>query len=52
MNGPVEPPADLRQSAVAMHQMFIAYVDAGFTETQALELVKQFIPRVEVPPST
>lgn len=31
----LEPPADMREMANAQYQMFVAYVDAGFTPEQA-----------------
>lgn len=36
----IEPHADLRKGATMTREAFIAFVDAGFTEDQALELVK------------
>jgi hypothetical protein len=38
-NGPIEPHADLRQGATALFELFCAYVQAGFTEDQALRIV-------------
>lgn len=35
---PESPMSALAQGAVASHEMFRAYVDAGFTEPQALEI--------------
>lgn len=35
-NGPVEPNADMRVFASHIRQMFIALIQEGFTETQAL----------------
>lgn len=34
-----EPRAELRQAATAMREMFVALVQTGFTEEQALTLV-------------
>lgn len=34
----IEPSSDHRQAAATIWQMFRAYVDEGFTETQALAL--------------
>lgn len=31
---------DLRTAAIAMHEMLISYMRAGFTRKEALELVK------------
>jgi hypothetical protein len=39
----IEPPADLRNAAIAQYQMYIAYIDAGFTEKQALSLIRAII---------
>jgi hypothetical protein len=36
----IEPPADLRMIANMMFQLYTAFIQAGFTETQAMELVK------------
>lgn len=36
-----EPAADLRQAASALRQMFVALVQEGFTEKQALIIVGQ-----------
>jgi hypothetical protein len=33
-----EPLAPLREAAVALHELFRAYQEAGFTESQALAL--------------
>lgn len=41
--GPVEPSADSRQFAVAMHQMFTALTLEGFREDQALIIIGQVI---------
>lgn len=39
MGGPCEPSADLRQAASAMRQMFVALVNEGFSEDQALQII-------------
>lgn len=39
MNTPREPSADLRTAASQLHQMFVALVQEGFTEQQALQVV-------------
>ncbi|MCX5066664.1 hypothetical protein OOJ91_12320 [Micromonospora lupini] len=36
---PVEPSADLRQFASGVRQMFVALVNEGFTERQALAVI-------------
>lgn len=35
----VEPSAAVRQAAKALHQMFVALRDEGFTEQQALSVI-------------
>lgn len=35
-------------SAIAIHEMFVSLVKAGFTEEQALELVKAMLTRPPV----
>lgn len=52
---PDEPrdPNDLspmRQSAVALHEMFLHYVAAGFLEDQALRLIAYQLKRPQDPP--
>lgn len=37
--GPASPITVLAQGAAATHELFRAYVDAGFTEDQALALI-------------
>jgi hypothetical protein len=39
----IEPHGDIRQGAATFYQFFVAYVQAGFTEDQALELVKTIL---------
>lgn len=41
--GPQDPLTGLAQAAAAIHEMFTAYVDAGFTEQQALYLVGRIV---------
>jgi len=36
----IENSMTLRDAAIGLHQLFVAYQEAGFTETQALQLVK------------
>ena len=35
----VEPPAEIRAGARQIRSLFVAYMDAGFTDAQAMELV-------------
>jgi hypothetical protein len=37
---PVEPSADLRQIALQIRGLYLAYRESGFTEEQAMDLVK------------
>ena len=39
MTNPAEPLTQLAEGAAQMHEMFLAYQHAGFTEHQALYLV-------------
>jgi len=43
MNGPIEPAANLRQIAATLHQTFLAFVQEGFTEHQALVVLGQLL---------
>lgn len=43
MTDPEDPITQLAAAAVSLHELFIAYVGAGFTEPQALYLVGQTI---------
>lgn len=42
-NGPIEPAADAREVARAVHQQFVALTQEGFTEHQALVIIGQMI---------
>lgn len=39
--GPNNPISALLEAAISMHEMYVSFVAAGFTETQALTLVAQ-----------
>jgi hypothetical protein len=43
MSQPPDPLTVLAEAAAQLHEMFISYVRAGFTEQQALYLVGQVI---------
>lgn len=45
-----EPSADIRQAASAMHEIFTALTDEGFTETQALVILGQMLAANQRPP--
>lgn len=39
----VEPSAEARQAAKDIHEMFVAFMDEGFTEDQALTILGQMM---------
>lgn len=43
MNEPQDPITELAEAAASQHEMFMAWVEAGFTESQAMELMKTVI---------
>lgn len=43
MNTPESPLGNMAMAAVSLHEMFQAYVTAGFTEEQALDLTKHVL---------
>lgn len=47
-----EPLTALGEGAAQMHEMFLAYVQVGFTEQQALYLVGQALKAMLSPPTT
>jgi hypothetical protein len=42
-NGPIEPSADLRQMAATLHGMYVALMQEGFTEREALVIIGQIL---------
>jgi hypothetical protein len=42
-NSPQEPTADIRAAASAVRQTFVALVNEGFTEYQALVIIGQIL---------
>ncbi len=40
MNGPLDPISTLDMAAAQQHELYTAWIDAGFTEQQAFELLK------------
>lgn len=51
MTEPLDPMTQLQQAATQVHELFLAYVAAGFTEPQALQLVCSTIAAYVRPPS-
>lgn len=43
MNHQIEPHSDIRENAATMFQLFVAYVQAGFTEEQAMTLLREIV---------
>jgi len=41
----MEPRSDFRQAAAAAREVFVAMVDAGFTEAQAMQVVLAILTR-------
>lgn len=39
--GPISPIGALLEAALTMHELYVSFILAGFTETQALTLVAQ-----------
>lgn len=42
-NGPVEPAADMRKFAAGMRQIYIALIQEGFTQQEALVIIGQLL---------
>lgn len=42
-NGPIEPAADMREAANGLRQMYIALVQEGFSDQQALVIIGQIL---------
>lgn len=42
-NGPIEPSADLRVLANTVRQVFLALIQEGFNEQQALTIIGQIL---------
>lgn len=40
---PTDPLTELGQAAQQMHELYLTWIDAGFTESQALYLLAQVI---------
>lgn len=39
LNGPVEPSAETRQAANALRQMYVALIEQGFTQDEAMGII-------------
>jgi len=48
---PADPVSTLLEAALSLHTLFLAYQDAGFSETQALALVQTTILASSTGPS-
>jgi hypothetical protein len=42
----IEPSGDLRFAAVNIRQMYLAFIESGFTDEQAMRLVVHLLPGV------
>ncbi len=42
---PANPFSEMAESAIAMHEIYVSYVQAGFTRSEALELIALIITR-------
>jgi hypothetical protein len=51
MTTPTEPLTELAESTAQMHEMFLAYQEAGFTENQALYLIGCALKAMLSPPT-
>lgn len=45
MTGPKDPFGELAQAAIQIHELFVSFISAGFTEEQALRLTIAMLPR-------
>lgn len=43
MGDPEDPLTELAAGAAQVHEMYLAYIQAGFTEQQAFELTKSIL---------
>jgi hypothetical protein len=48
--GPEDPISSLTEGAVHAHELFMAYVNAGFTRPEALQLIAAIISASVRPP--
>lgn len=43
MTDPSDPITELAAAAAQLHEVYLAYIEAGFTEPQAFDLVKTIL---------
>lgn len=43
MPEPTDPITQLAAAAVQLHELYVSYIEAGFTEAQAFDLVKALL---------
>jgi hypothetical protein len=48
---PEDPMSELAEGAAQLHELFMAYVGAGFTRGEALQIVMSIIANVQRPES-
>lgn len=46
MSEPEDPFSELSQATVSQHEMYLSWVDAGFTPAQAMELLKVVVAEI------
>lgn len=46
MDEPDSPLGSLAQAAVGQHEMYVSWIDAGFSEEQAFELLKAVVTSI------
>lgn len=51
MPEPEDPITQLAEAAASLHELFVAYVGAGFTEGQALYLIGRLMPNANSGPT-
>ena len=46
MEEPIDPFSEIGAGAISHHELYSAWVEAGFTPNQAMDLVKMFLSEV------
>lgn len=46
MNEPEDPFGDLTEATVSQHEMYLSWRQAGFTEAQAMDLLKVVVAEI------